>query len=91
MPIYKDDFLKTVFNDVKKGAKLKDVMARYQCDKRAAIDIYDQAAKLYGRGPKKEKRIPRQYIPPKREEKKIERPVSQYSNSGYFETVNKYG
>jgi len=90
MPIYKEEFLKIIWNSVKKGATLKDVMANYNCDKREAIDMYDQAAKLYGRGPRKEKRTPQKYIPTERKEKKFERPPSEYSNSGYFQTLNKY-
>ena len=90
MPIYKEEFLKIVWNRVKKGAKLKDVMESYSCNKAEAIDIYDQAQKLFGYGPRKEKRMPRKYIPPERKEKKFERPKAEYSNSGYFETVNRY-
>lgn len=89
MPVYKEEFLKTIWDAVKKGARLSHVMATYNCDKREAIEMYDQACKLYGRGPKKEKvQTEKPVIPDKKQEWK--RPEAQYSNSGYFQTLNKY-
>lgn len=87
--VYKEDFLKFIWDYVKKGARLKDVMETVECDKRTAIEIYDQASKLFGRGPRKENRKPNKYIPKKKVEP-FKRVEGTYSNDGYLNILNKY-
>jgi hypothetical protein len=91
MPTYTEETLTKVWRLVKEGARKRDIMKSYDCTEIEAIEVYDQACKRFGRGPRKIKpvRDKSMHIDSRRPVR-IERPKAVYSNDGYLNILNKY-
>lgn len=87
---YKEDFLRFIFDYVKSGAKVTDVMETVGCNRFEAMNIYNKATTRFGRGPRKEKSVVQKNNEDERTlPTKFERPAAEYS-AGYLHTLSKY-